>query len=150
VNGTFTAACLADGAKSQKPLTDARAQREADRALQAVCNAKLSAKYEELKKASDDAKVAADATYSAAVAAAEAAATKQCDDAKKSILKDELRKAAIIPTANRYTMEYAGSPTGSVLPGRSALAQGRHPAPLHERRGAACLGSACGFRGGSV
>ena len=54
---------------------------------------------------------AAEAAYSAAVAAAEAAATKQCADAKKSIAKDELRKAAILPTANRYTMEYAASQT---------------------------------------
>ncbi len=61
------------------------------------------------QKASQDARVAADAAYSAAVAAAEAAATKQCADAKKSIAKDELRKAAILPTANRYTMEYAAS-----------------------------------------
>ena len=145
----FISVCMLDGAKSQ-PLTDANAQREANKALQAVCNAKLSAKYEELKKASDDAKVAADATYSAAVAAAEAAATKQCDDAKKSILKDELRKAAIIPTANRYTMEYAASQTGAVLAGWRALAHARHAAPLHERRGTACLGNACGLLGSSV
>ncbi len=117
MNGTFIAACLADGAKSQKRLPDAKAQREVDKALQAVCNNKLLAENERLKKASEDAKVAADAAYSAAVAAAEAAATKQCADAKTSIAKDELRKAAIIPTANRYTMEYAASPTCAVLPG---------------------------------
>ena len=107
----FISVCIVDGAKSQKPLTDANAKSEAHKALVAVCNAKLLAKYEELKKASDDAKVAADAAYSDAVAAAEAAATKQCADAKKSIAKDELRKAAILPTANRYTMEYAASQT---------------------------------------